>query len=140
VGQFGLENQIHDYSPPIAESGLFWITPIPRRSVEVNLRRGTAALAVEDLDTPDWFTLLNSLRGGETVPAEVTFDVRWGNVLRRLDLRDETVGFTGEFIETEADIEWSVSQDGFEFESDPFGTSQSVFAVIGRERNGVFFR
>ncbi len=114
--------------------------PIPRRSVEVNLRRGTATLAVEDLDVPDWFDLLNSLRGGDTVPAQVTFDVRWGNVLRRLNLRDEAVGFTGQFVETEADIEWSVRQEGFEFVSDPFGTADSVFAVIGEERNGVYFR
>jgi hypothetical protein len=36
-------------------------------------------------------------------------------------------------------MSWSAQQEGFRFESDAANTSISVFAVIGIERNGIFF-
>jgi hypothetical protein len=38
-----------------------------------------------------------------------------------------------------ATIEWSATEEGFAFESDPAETSTNVFSLIGHERNGVFF-
>jgi len=40
---------------------------------------------------------------------------------------------------TSASVEWSASQAGFEFQSAPPSTSVPVYALIGNERNGVFF-
>jgi hypothetical protein len=37
-----------------------------------------------------------------------------------------------------ATIDWSASEAGFSFASAP-GSSVTVFAEIGKERNGVFF-
>lgn len=115
------------------------MAPVPQDSVEVHLGKGEAELEVDDLEVPDYFNLLNALRGGDSVPAEVSFNVRWGDPIRRRRLRDPVNGFEGQFIETHAAIEWSASQDGFEFVSDEMETSASTFAVIGEERNGFFF-
>ena len=60
--------------------------------------------------------------------------------MRRLRITNETDGFTGFYIEDTATVECSAQQEGFRFASDPASTSQNVFSVIGRERNGVFFR
>jgi hypothetical protein len=57
-----------------------------------------------------------------------------------LDLHDPQNGFEGRFIETQAFAQWTATQKGFTFVSDPIDTSQSSFAVFGHERNGVFFR
>ncbi len=44
------------------------------------------------------------------------------------------------FLTNLARMEWSAHRsDGFKFVSDPAATSMSVFAEIGRDRNGVFF-
>jgi hypothetical protein len=82
----------------------------------------------------------SSIKGGPTVPATVSFDVTWGPPLARATLRDEAQGWAGEFVETESRIAWSARQEGFAYQSDPIGTSTSVWGVIGRERNGVFLR
>lgn len=61
-------------------------------------------------------------------------------MVRRLRLVNETDGFEGRYIEDKASIEWSAEEEGFRFQSDPAATSQNAYSVIGRERNGVFFR
>ena len=108
--------------------------------MKVHLESGRASLRVTHRAVADFGNLLHALRGDPSEPAEVSFDVRWGDVIRRLDLHDAAVGFEGHFVENHAAIAWSARQEGFEFVSDPMDTSQTVFAVIGRERNGVFFR
>jgi hypothetical protein len=40
----------------------------------------------------------------------------------------------------EATIAWSARQAGFTFQSDPAATSKTVYAELGHERNGVFYR
>jgi hypothetical protein len=42
-------------------------------------------------------------------------------------------------VVTKATIEWSSQQAGFSFQSDPASTSVSEYAILGHERNGVFF-
>jgi len=54
-------------------------------------------------------------------------------------LHDTTNQFAANFIEDTATVGWSSEQEGFKFVSAPASTSTTVFAEIGRERNGVFF-
>ena len=108
-------------------------------AADVNLHAGTAALESRNQDVEDYGNLLNALEKGPSLPAEVTYAIRWGNVIQSLDLHDPDKGFEGEFLVTDADIVWSARQDGFTFVSDPLGTAATVFAMIGAERNGVFF-
>jgi hypothetical protein len=61
-------------------------------------------------------------------------------VKRRFQVRDAVNGFEGTFVETAATIEWLASDAHVFFVSDPADTSTTVAAVLGRERNGVFFQ
>jgi hypothetical protein len=77
----------------------------------------------------------------------VSFSLQWQMTaapdVTQLKLRDATQGYAGEFWQSEsagaATLEWSASEAGFSFVSDPAATSSSYFAELGHERNGVFF-
>ena len=76
---------------------------------------------------------------GPGIASTVTFDVRWRHVLKTQHVRDATVGFEGLFKQTGAHIEWSMrNAAGFRFETNP-SNQTTVAALLGRERNGVFF-
>jgi hypothetical protein len=133
------QNEIHDYNPGVFPSGLFWTIRIPDESVEIDLDEATASMDMSDLETRDFHDLVNTLQRGPSVPADVSFRIRWSGVKARVKLRDDTNQFVGNFIEDTATVGWSSHQEGFKFVSDPASTSTSLFAEIGRERNGVFF-
>jgi hypothetical protein len=137
--QVDLDHQVHDYNPGIPPSGLFWVTRIPEDAVEFHLGSGKASMDVEDLALSDYGNILHALLDENEVPAEISFSARWKNVIQQVDLHDAENSFEGHFVENQAFVEWTASQDGFEFESDPMEMSESTFAVIGKERNGVFF-
>ena len=103
------------------------------------MRQGQAALTVTNLEIGDFGTVLHALEGDPAVPATVSFDVRWREVIQPLQLHDDANQFEGSFLQSQAVIEWSIRQEGFEFQSDPVETSETVFAMFGREKNGVFF-
>jgi hypothetical protein len=65
--------------------------------------------------------------------------VRWSGPVARLGRSHAAQRWEGEYLQTTATIEWSASQEGFNFKSDQRQTSKSQSAVIGRHRNGVFF-
>jgi hypothetical protein len=95
---------------------------------------------VTDLEIRDFGNVLHSLRGDLSVPATVSFEVHWNDLIQPLHLRDEDNQYEGNFLQTHAFIEWSARQDGFEFLSDSLETSEALYAIFGEERNGVFFR
>ena len=133
-------NQIHDYNPGIAPNGLFWTMPIEESAIRMNLEAGKASLRAHDLGVPDFFDFVNSLYPGTNVPAKVSFVVRWFDVVsRNRHVREPDFGFAGDFAVTNASIEWSSRQEGFTFRSDAAEHSEKVYALIGNERNGVFF-
>jgi hypothetical protein len=97
-------------------------------------------LEVEDLATRDFGNLVNDLQHGASVPATASFDIKWSSKKSQFQQREAANGFRGEFVETaQATITWSAQEAGFTFVSYPAETSQTVFAELGREHNGVFF-
>jgi hypothetical protein len=69
----------------------------------------------------------------------VSFEVNWHDVLRTQAIRNTTLNFEGTFKQTNANIEWSMrNANGFHFRSNSSGQT-TVAALLGRERNGVFF-
>ena len=134
-----LANQRHDFSPGIPASGLFWTQAIPQDSVEVHFGDGVASVKVSDLAEEDAGNVLNALQGGPTKPATVSFEMRWAATGQPMALTDPVHQFTGEFFVSDLTIQWSAKGEGFAFESDPADTSVNLRAVLGRERNGVFF-
>jgi hypothetical protein len=152
-----VHNQIHDYAPPIAPNGLFWTVPIHPNNVKVKLKSGRASLRAEGLAVPDAHDLANSLTHGKglatqnppippiaPVPATVSFDVEWFPVpashkVSLTTVVNESQNFRGDFIKTGSTIRWSSNQHGFFFDSEAPDPSRLIGAVIGRERNGIFF-
>lgn len=108
--------------------------------MEIALEDGRAEFALEHLATMDHHDFLNSLQRGPSIPATASFNVKWRGVKRRFQVRDAANGFGGTFVETGATIEWVSSDEHVFFVSDPADTSTTVAAVLGRERNGVFFQ
>ena len=73
------------------------------------------------------------------VPATVSFDIEWGGVIERATVTNENEGFTGKFVRTGATIEWSSSEAGFQFVSEPRNPARNLYSVVGHKRNGIFF-
>jgi hypothetical protein len=151
VGQGTVTTQIHDYSPPIPASGLFWTIPIDSDHLHVDLDDGKASLRIAKLPIPDFHDLANNLTNGHglssqmippiaPVQATVSFEVKWSGVSSRVKVVNDAMNFSGDFIKTGSTISWSSEQDGFFFDSeDPPNPARNIGAVIGREGNGVFF-
>jgi hypothetical protein len=142
-------NQVHDFNPGIDPSGVFWTVLVPDDSVQVDGDYDKASLTVIDLRLADFFTLANSLKGSATgvfspspVPAVVSYALEWSRPTQQLTNAANTAPdhFTGQYVFTAATIRWSAATStGFRFTSDPSAPTTSVFALLGQERNGVFF-
>ena len=107
---------------------------------------------IDGLSIPDAHDLANSLTHGQglstnnppippiaPVQATVSFDVEWSGEINRETVVNEAENFRGDFIKTGSTIKWSSNQSGFFFDSEEPNPARSMGAVIGRERNGVFF-
>jgi len=86
---------------------LFWTIRIPDDSVEVDLDEAEASMKLSDVEIEDYHDLVNALKRGPSVHADVAFHVRWNGVTKRVHVRDEKNEFVGNFIENTATIEWS---------------------------------
>jgi hypothetical protein len=145
-----LSQQIHDYNPGISPNGLFWLISAPKDVVDVSPGSGTASLRMVDVPVMDFHDLANALTNGHglasppvppiaPVPATVSFDIEWGGVIERAIVTNENEDFTGQYVRTGATIQWSSKQAGFEFLSESPNPARNLYAVVGHERNGVFF-
>jgi hypothetical protein len=86
--------------------------------------------------------------GPAPLPSHVSFDVRWPGDGGRQKVRDETFGFTGQFVTSSTTIRFTASDDGsgVVYTSEPGGQYNPGTDVggagppaVGHERNGVFF-
>jgi hypothetical protein len=150
VGQASLTTQIHDYSPGIAANGLFWVIPVPRDSVVVDLDSASASLRLDNVPVMDAHDLANALTGGHglasppippiaPVPATVSFDIEWSGLIAEAKIVNEAENFRGHYIQTGATISWSSQDTDFEFVSEPPNPSRNIYSVLGHEKNGSFF-
>jgi hypothetical protein len=124
--------------------------PIPSNSVDVHPGRGTAVYHVENLQTKDFHDFVNdALFHGAWTPTTLSFRIEWGGTITdRRHIKDTANGFAGEYVFNSATMEWSASEPSRPaawggpamYVSDPASTSKSDFAMVGHERNGVFFR
>ena len=133
-------SQVHDFDPGIHPypSGLFWTVPIAAQQ-QVNLGLGTARMQVENLALLDFFSIPNALfRFQPPAAATCSFDINWTGPVAGRGAVTSPAGSVGELVMTEATMTWSASNDqGFRFVSNPSPTF-SVFAQLGKIRNGVF--
>jgi hypothetical protein len=146
-------HQIHDISPGIAPSGLFWTVRIPDTwvSVEADDLDDGAGYQIDKLHLLDYGKLANSLPAflppgtAQTPPdaAVASFDMRWmGNLGPATPTPAETGPnhFTYKGIMTHATMSWSASVPAqhFKFKSAAASTSHETFAELVNERNGSF--
>ena len=141
----GPGSQIHDLNPSaFPPVGLFWTVEIPEGGVSVELGAGNASLQATDVAILDYGNIGNALFGGGSPPiaGTVSFKVVWSGVKQRVNIRNTDRiygGFAGEFVRNSAQMEWTATVGALTFVSDPLSTSFSLFAEIGKERNGSFF-
>jgi hypothetical protein len=144
--------QLHDFEPGIAPSGLFWTIPIDFSSIDVDPGIGQARLHAEDVAVTDYHNFFIAVALSEPppppLPSHVSFDVRWSGNGDRQKIRDETFGFTGQYVASPTTISFTASNDGGDviYSSDPGGQYNPTvdqggagLPAVGHERNGVFF-
>jgi hypothetical protein len=136
-GPSRLQDQLHDYSPPIPASGLFWTVPVSPERVEVDFGNGTASFRLSDYPIRDWGNARYATTSAPSVPARVSFHVRWGGLIDRGPREHKEQGWAGDYIQTDATITWSASEEGFTFKSEE---STSQWGVLGRQRSGSFYK
>jgi hypothetical protein len=124
---------------------LFWTDPLRHEDdddgVTVNLGTGKARMRATDLHVRDFFNIPNALLHTQkpvSVPATVSFDIRWlGPATDRMRVTKPR-GSTGHVFTSPVTIRWSATNgSGFSFKSNPSPT-KSFFGQLGHIRNGVF--
>jgi hypothetical protein len=94
---------------------------------------------VDDLALFDYFNINNALSDGNSIDAKVSYSIRWSGDGSPLTI-DDGSNFHFDGRQTKGFISWSAHEAGFSFKSDPASTTVTNFALVGRERNGVFYR
>jgi hypothetical protein len=133
--------QIHDFEPGIAPSGLFWTIPIDGSAVDASPGSGRARYRLDELalnDYHDFFTAISP--NPPNVPSHVSFEVVWSGGSGHQRIADTDFDFTGTFVTGDARIAFTAWNDGtgVVYASNPNGQT-SDGAGVGHERNGVFF-
>ena len=131
---------MNDFNPGIAPSGLFWTVAVPDDSVDVHPGAGTATFALSDFHTRDFHNIGNSIFGGPSDPAVVSFEMVWAGHGQSLVQTDGS-SFSYDSVLSSVTVAWSALNEATQmrFQSDPASTSHSEFAAVGHEKNGVFF-
>ena len=96
-------------NPGITLTGLFWTMVVPEDSIEVNFGKGRAELRVERAEVQDYGNFLNSLFGGPSDPATVSFEVHWAGRSPRQRVVNTAGEMEGQFIRNAATMEWSAT-------------------------------
>ena len=132
-------DQIHDFHPPIAPSGLYWVVPIPPRALTLSADGNSATLEMHDVavvDQPRWPAL-----DAVATPARMTFKMVWTSTGAHVTYDDPSkhFRFTGTRATCQMEAQVEVPSIGFSWKSDPLATSKSDFAIIGDEVNGRYY-
>lgn len=137
-GQAAPENQIHDFHPPIAPSGLYWVAPVPEGGLTFS-PDGTATLKMDRvpiIDQPRWPAM-----DAQPTPAFMSFRMVWKPTAEPANTDDpaKMFRFTGHKATVQMEAQFEVPSIGFSFKTDPLESSQCKFALMGEEVNGKYY-
>ena len=106
----------------------------------MNFGAGKAEMTAIDLPVVDYFTISNALFHFATpVAATCSFDISWSGPVTDRSPVNAPSGSSGELVMCQATMQWSASNaSGFHFATDPDAATTSVFAQLGKVRNGAF--
>jgi hypothetical protein len=132
-------NQIHDLHPPITQSGLYWVVPVPEDTLSISSDGTTIVLQMHDvaiIDQPRW-PALDSL----ATPAKMSFKMAWRSTGQSVAYDDPSkhFRFTGTQAICQMEASVIVPSIDFSWKSDPLETSKCDFAIIGEEVNGKYY-
>jgi hypothetical protein len=138
-GQAAPENQIHDFHPPIAPSGLYWVVPVPQGGLVISPDGKTATLEMKNVavvDQPKWPAL-----DAVGMLAVMSFRMVWKATDEKILYDDPQKQFRVEGYRATAQLEAQVEVPsiGFSWKSDPLSASHAKFAIIGNELNGRYY-
>ena len=112
---------------------------VPNDTVAADPAAGTATYRATDLASLDHGFVLNGIIQGPSQRARVSWDMQWSGPTGRSTVNDNTNRFRLDATETNCTIDWSAEGPGdFSFEADP-SSSNTIYALVGAERNGVFY-
>ncbi len=131
--------KIHDINPGIAHNGLFWTVPMSDSSLTLSPDGLSASVSLRDFPVED-----QPKFGADTLPtyaARITLDMSWQAHGALMGVSDPTHKFRLQFRLATARIAMriTVPETGFMFISDPAETSETIFAMLGTDQNGLFF-
>jgi hypothetical protein len=132
-------NEIHDFHPPIAESGLFWVIPVPEGALTFSGDGSSFTLEMRNVTVVDQprFPALDSIG----TPARMSFKPvgkSTGEPVKHEDA-SKHFRFTGTRASCQLEAQVGVPSIGFSWRSDPLSTSKSDFAIMGEEVNGRYY-
>lgn len=132
-------NEIHDFHPPIAASGLFWVVPVPEGGLTISDNGDSFALEMRNvrlIDQPG-FPKLDSLG----TPARMSFKLVCKSTGEPVKFEDASkhFRFTGTRAACQLEAQVEVPSIGFSWKSDPLNTSKSGFGIMGEEVNGRYY-
>ena len=107
----------------------------------VDLADGKARMTATNLHVRDFFNLPNALlhlQKPVSVPATVSFDIRWMGPPTGRSRVTKPRDSSGQVFNSPVTMRWSATNgSGFSFTSNPSPTT-SFFGQLGHVRNGVF--
>ena len=106
----------------------------------MNFGAGKAQMTAADLPVGDYGSIPNGLFHFEDpVPASCSFDISWSGPVTDRSPVSGPSGSSGQLVMCEATMQWSAQTTaGFRFETDSKAATTSVFAQLGKVRNGKF--
>lgn len=132
-------NEIHDFHPPIAPSGLFWVVSVPDGALTFSGDGSSFTLEMRNVTVIDQprFPALDSIG----TPARMSFKLVGKSTGEPVKYEDASkhFRFTGTRASCQLEAQVEVPSIGFSWKSDPLSTSKSDFAIMGEEVNGRYY-
>jgi hypothetical protein len=130
--------KIHDINPGIASNGLFWTVPMPDDGLRMSADGLTASVHLRDFPVQDQPNFPNTQ---PTYPARITLDLTWQAGGRQMGISDPMNQYRLLFHKANAQValQVTVPEVGFSFTSAPADTSETLFAMLGYDQNGIFY-
>jgi hypothetical protein len=130
--------KIHDINPGIASNGLFWTVPMPDDGLRLSADGLTASVHLRDFLVEDQPHFPNTQ---PTHAARISMDLSWQAEGRQMGISDPMNHYRLLFHKANAQValQVTVPEIGFTFTSAPADTSETVFAMLGYDQNGIFY-
>jgi hypothetical protein len=132
-------DRIHDFHPPTAASGLYWVVPVPKEALKVSEDGRTLMLQmknVEVADQPLWPAFHAAMQ-----PAILSFRLVLTATEEKIawDVAERQFRFDGYKAKAQLEASVEVPFLKYSWKSEGLEKSKADFAILGKEANGKFY-